>query len=126
MLIVAGLAIGLTLALAQSGMLLAAHRSGVSRLLEWLSPTWTLWTIAPTFITQTPVAAAVLTLVWIAAALAAGWWLGRQPVTLTPGRATLRAIAACTVAIVAVSIVVPVFGLGRHEAPRVSAGRAPR
>jgi hypothetical protein len=125
LLIVAGLAIGFTLALAQSGMLLAAHRSGVSRLLEWLSPTWTLWTLAPTFITQTPVAAAVLTVVWIVAALAAGWWLARQPATLTPGRATLRAIAACTVAIVAVSIVVPVFGLGRHEAPRVSNGRAP-
>lgn len=125
LLIVAGFAIGFTLALAQSGMLLAAHRSGVSRLLEWLSPTWTLWTLTPTFITQTPVAAAALTLVWIGAALAAGWWLGRQPVTLTQGRATLRAIAACTVAILGVSIVVPVFGLGRHEAPQVSAGRLP-
>ena len=125
LLIVAGLAIGFTLALAQSGMLLAAHRSGVSRLLEWLSPTWTLWTMAPTYITQTPIVAALLTLVWIGAALAAGWWLGRQPVTLTPGRATLRAIAACTVAVVAVSIVVPVSGLARHEAPKVSNGRAP-
>ena len=123
-LLIAGLAIGLTLAIAQTGMLLAAHRSGVSRLLEWLSPTWTLWTIAPTFITQTPIAATMLTLVWIAAALAAGWWLGRQPVTLTPGRATLRALAACVVAIIAVSIVVPVLGLGRHAPPRVSAGRA--
>jgi hypothetical protein len=123
-LMIAGIAIGLTLAFAQSGMLLAAHRSGVSRLLEWLSPTWTLWTIAPTFITETPLAAAALTMVWIVAALAAGWWLGRQPVTLTPGHATLRALAACVAALLVVSIVVPVLGLGRHTAPRVSAGRA--
>lgn len=110
-LIAAGLAIALALAFVQGGLLLAGYRNGISRLLEWLSPTWTLWTIAPTFVAQPPIAALATALIWIGVAMAAAWWLGRRPPSLTPGRATLAALLASAVALIVISIVVPLTGL---------------
>ena len=39
---------------AQKGLLLVAGRDGVSRLLEYWSPSWRLWSLAPSFLMQPP------------------------------------------------------------------------
>jgi hypothetical protein len=112
LLMASGLAIGLTLAFAQNGLLLAASRNGVSQLLAWLSGNWSVWLLAPAFITQSPLVAALVTMVWIAVACLAGWWLRSRAPTWTPGRAMLSAAFTCTVSVLLLSLALPPM-LGR-------------
>ena len=42
--------IGITLVVSQDGLLINNARDGTSALLEYWSPRWELWTLAPTFI----------------------------------------------------------------------------
>jgi len=119
-LIAIGVAFGLTLAFAQYGLLLAASRNGVSRLLEWLSSSWSIWSLAPAFIVQSPGVALFVTCLWLGAALLAGWWLRSRPRGWTPGRAMLSASLTCAAAIVLVSVLFPPL-LARS----IAAGPAP-
>ena len=54
LLVAASLAQMLFLLCAQKGLLLVADRNGVSRLLEYWSPSWRLWSLAPSFLMQAP------------------------------------------------------------------------
>ena len=56
---------------AQQGLLLVAGRDGVSRLLEYWSPTWRLWSLAPSFLMQPPAIAWAFTAIWLIALAAA-------------------------------------------------------
>lgn len=100
-----------TIAVAQQGLLLNAGRDGSSQLLEYLSPTWSLTAIVPTFIRSSVAEAWALTACWVAVALGAGWGLARM------GRARVRAeyasLAALTTAAAAVMVLswlVPIVG----------------
>jgi len=102
-----GLAVALTLGLAQNGLLLAGGRNGVSRLLDWLSPAWTLWGLGPSFIVQPPLVALLITAAWIAVASIAAWWLARRSSVRLPGRASALAAVTIAAAIVVASLIVP-------------------
>lgn len=65
--------VAVTLALAQDGLLINNGRDGTSALLDFWSPRWELWSLAPTFIAGSHAIA------WLQSA----WWL------------TIAAIAAC-------------------------------
>jgi hypothetical protein len=115
-LIAIGGAIGLSLAFAQNGLLLAANRNGVSRIIEWVSNEWSVWTIAPAFIVQSPLIAASLTACWIVMACIAGWWLASRPRTWTPGRGMLSATLVCALSVLLLSLLVPLV-MGRWVTP---------
>jgi hypothetical protein len=114
-----GAAFGLALGFAQNGLMLAASRNGVSRLLEWLSPDWSFWSLAPAFIVQTPALAALLAACWIAAACLAGWWLRSRPGTRTPGGAMLSAMLTGATAMLLVSLILPLLAGRWGAAPAI-------
>jgi hypothetical protein len=103
----AGVAIALTLGFAQQGLLLAAGRDGVSQIADWMSPAWSAWALGPSFITQTPLAASVITVVWLIVLPGACWLLLARRPTQSPGRAAVAAMTAAFAAIVAGSLIVP-------------------
>ncbi len=88
------------LVFAQDGLLVANGRDGTSSLLEWLSPRWPIWRLAPTFIAhEAPRALADVT-VWLLAVAVGSWALGRlRPASR--GAASLAALVGTAVVIVA-------------------------
>ena len=60
-----GVGIAITLAVGQDGLLINNARDGTSALLDFWSPRWELWSLAPTFIADR----------WILAWLNTAWWL---------------------------------------------------
>ena len=119
-----GIGIGLTLALAQDGRLIGNGRDGTSSLLEYWSPRWELWTLAPTFVVREATVAWVHTLWWLAIASGAGWFLAKQRTT-KPGLAALLAVATFTVALLIVSATFPLLPAGSPK-PRVDLGAQSR
>jgi hypothetical protein len=114
MLIAASVAMVVTLATAQQGLLLVGERDGTSRLLSWWSPSWPLAAVAPSYVAQPPWLATIETLVWIAA-LAVGFGLLIRFSTVTaPGRAALVAFGTATSALAAATVAVPLVP-GRGE-----------
>ncbi len=118
LLIAVNLGIVAFLAIAQNGLLLVAGRDGTSRLLEYWSPGWRLWSMAPAFISQPPGIALAFSAVWIAAAVLAFLLLRRVPGALAPGRTALAAGALAATALALVSLTVPSL-LGRWQAPDI-------
>jgi hypothetical protein len=101
-----GIGISLTLTSAQGGLIVSNFRDGTSALLEWWSPRWEAWTLAPSFVTQTTATALLNAAVWLAAAGAAARLLSRHRAS-TPGAAALTSIATFCGALLVVAIVVP-------------------
>lgn len=116
--------IGLTLALAQDGLLINNGRDGTSSLLEYWSPRWELWTLAPTFIVHAPPIAWLHTLWWLAVAAGAGWFLAR-PRTARPGPAALIALTTLAAALLLVAVTFPFLPAGAAR-PRVDLGARAR
>jgi hypothetical protein len=111
----------LFLLVAQHGLLLVAGRDGVSRLLEYWSPAWRLWSLAPSFLMQPPAIAWAFTAVWLIAIAAAARAAGRFRAPRAPGAAGLAACGIAGAALAAVSLVVP-LALERHRAPETRLG----
>ncbi len=89
LLLLISLVVTVTMTVAVNGGLVVQGRDGLSSILQWLSPTWHLWTAAPTYIFSSPAAASARSLLWLAgAALVA--WLCRRPSKIAPGSASLR------------------------------------
>ncbi len=101
-----GATITVALVVAQDGLLIAAARDGSSTLLEWLSPRWQLWSLAPTFIHHGPATAWVHSLAWVGLAVAAGWGLTRVRAA-TAGAASLAALGALAAGLTAASWLLP-------------------
>ena len=116
--------IAITLALAQDGLLINNERDGTSSLLEYWSPRWALWTLAPTFILQPTAIAWIQTLWWVATAAGAGWFLSRHTTT-RPGAAALVAAATLGAALLAVALTFPLLPAG-VPMPRVDLGARSR
>lgn len=116
--------IAITLAIAQSGFLINNERDGSSSLLEYWSPRWELWTLAPTFITGHTLIAWVQSLWWLAVAGTAGWFLSRHKTT-RPGLAALMALTTMGVALLVVSVTFNFLPSGA-PAPRVDLGARSR
>ena len=116
--------IALTLAVAQDGLLINNLRDGTSALLEYWSPRWELWALAPTFILHTAPIAWVHTLWWLAVTAGAGWFLATRK-TAEPGRAALIAMATVAVALIIVAVTLPFLPAGAAM-PRVDLGARSR
>lgn len=103
-----GVALTFVVVGAENGMLVSNDRDGTSSLLEWLSPRWPLWTLAPTFIAHEAPRAIVDAGVWVAALVFGSWGLGRVRAA-TRGAAALAALAACAIAVASVAVVLRVL-----------------
>ena len=116
--------IAITLAVAQDGFLINNGRDGTSSLLEYWSPRWELWTLAPTFILREATVAWVHTLWWLAIAGGAGWVLSRSRTT-KPGAAALTAITTLGAALLIISATFPFLPAG-GPMPHVDLGARSR
>lgn len=109
-----GVAICVTLLVAQDGLLVNNGRDGTSSLLEWLAPRVPLWDLAPTFIAHETARAMVDVAAWLGAVVLGAWFLGRQR-PATRGAASLTALAATAVVFVVGATAMRV--LPAHEVP---------
>lgn len=116
MLTAASVAQMLVLLWAQQGLLLVAGRDGVSRLLEYWSPSWRLWSLAPSFLMQPPPVAWAFTAVWLGSLALAAWIVARLRAPRPVGAASLAACGVAAGAVTLVSLVVPAT-LERWRAP---------
>lgn len=105
-------------------LLVALGRDGTSALLEFWSPRWELWTLAPTFIMHATPIALLHTAWWLAIAGGAGWFLSRQKTT-TPGRAALTAMVTLGAALLIIAVSFPLLPAG-EALPRVDLGARSR
>jgi len=95
-----------TLLIAQQGLLINNGRDGTSTLLQYWSPTWAAWSMAPTFIFHEAPIAWLHALAWLAVAAGASLLLARWKVE-TPGGATLAAITTLVASLLLLTIVMP-------------------
>ena len=87
-------------------MLINNGRDGTSAVLEYWSPRWHAWSLAPTFIFHEAPTAWLHSLAWLAVAFAAASALSRWR-TRSPGGAALAAMGTFVAALAAIGFVVP-------------------
>jgi hypothetical protein len=120
-----GAGIAITLAIGQDGLLLNNARDGTSALLEFWSPRWELWSLAPSFVAQHWTIAWLFMLWWLAIAGGAALVLSRARST----RAGVSALVACitfAIAMILIAITVPWLPTGRAEARTIDLGARAR
>src|SRR5688572_8163201 len=99
--------IAITLVVAQDGLVISNARDNTSALLEYWSPRWELWTLAPTFISQASWTIGALHAAWwLAVAFAAAFILGRSRVT-RPGLSALLAASTLAAALIVIAVTMP-------------------
>ena len=95
LLLLISVVITLTMVVAVNGKLVVQGRDGASSLLEWLSPTWHLWTAAPTYIFGSRTAASARSLLWLAGAALVAWLCRRSaPAAAATSESASREAAA--------------------------------
>ena len=109
--------IALTLTIAQDGLLISNARDNTSALLEFWSPRWELWTLAPTFISQASWRVGGLHVAWwLTVAFAAAWVLSHSRVT-RPGVSALLAAATLATALIVIAVTMPWLPANPPTAP---------
>ena len=92
----------ITLAVVAGLVPMRQEADGSSVLLQWLSPTWQLWSEAPTFVVGDAGAAAARVAVWLVACGFLAWiFFRKQP--MSPGRAGVAATTTITVLFLALA-----------------------
>src|SRR5262245_13245931 len=81
LLLASSLALAFVLAVTQNGALLYNDRDGAATFIEWLSPTWPLTSVLPSFIAGSLAGASARTLAWIGLGALVAWATRR----VTPG-----------------------------------------
>lgn len=119
-----GAGIALTLALAQDGLLINNARDGTSALLDFWSPRWQLWSLAPTFIADRWSLAWLNTTWWLIVATGAAMLLGRTRSTRA-GVSALFAFATFAVALLIIAITIPLIPTSRPQ-PAIDLGARAR
>ena len=118
-----GVGIALTLVAAQNGLLIDNGRDGTAALLEYWSPRWALWSLAPTFTLQnTPVAYGHAAL-WLAVASAAAVVLSRWR-RVGPGSAALVAVSVAAMALLLIAVAMPLLPASEPRPPINLAARS--
>ncbi len=120
-----GAGIAITLAIGQNGLLISNSRDGTSALLDFWSPRWDLWTVAPSFVRQQWATAWLLTAWWLVIAGGAAFALSR----LRSTRAGLSALAAFFtfgLALLIIAITAPLLPSGRAEFRAIDLGARAR
>jgi hypothetical protein len=131
-----GMGLCVMVATAQNGLLLVAGRDGTSQVLSYLAPSSGVWTLLPTFLRQSPGAAALLAALWVLPLLVTGALtarLSRGESDSTAGVPTTRTSpgrAAAVSAFLAVSVVALVSGIAQAvmtpSTPAPDLARRPR
>jgi len=119
-----GVGIAITLAIGQDGLLINNARDGTSSLLDFWSPRWPLWSLAPTFIADRWFLAWLNTAWWLIVAAAAAFVLSRRPSTRA-GVSAVTAFAAFAIALWLVAITVPLLPTARPQ-PAIDLGARAR
>ncbi len=101
-----GVGVAATLVMAQEGLLINNGRDGTSSFLEYLSPLWEAWTLAPSFVHHEAGTAILHSMTWLAVAAGAAIVL-RHLRPATPGGASFVALVTFAAALVLVALVVP-------------------
>jgi hypothetical protein len=120
-----GAGIAITLATGQNGLLINNARDGTSALLDFWSPRWELWSLAPSFIGQHWTMAWLLTMWWLAIAGGAALVLARGR-SAHAGVSALAAFFAFAIALMAIAITAPWLPSGRAEAHTIDLGARAR
>jgi hypothetical protein len=116
--------IAITLVVGQDGLLINNARDGTSALLEFWSPRWELWSLAPTFIALPWTIAGLHLAWWLAIAAAAAIFLSRARTT-RPGASALIAAGTLAAALIIIAMTMPL--LPSHASlPRVDLGARAR
>ena len=100
--------IAITMVLSQDGLLINNARDGSSALLDYWSPRWELWSLAPTFIALPWTTGALQAAWWLAVAAAAAYVLSRQR-QVQPGAAALTAAGTFAAALIVIAITMPLW-----------------
>ena len=117
--------IAATLVIAQDGLLINNGRDGSSSLLEYWSPRWEVWSLAPTFLGGQPWTIGVLqTAWWLAIAALAAVVLSRAR-TARPGTSALIAAATLSAALMVLAVTMPWLPQGK-PVPHVDLGARSR
>ena len=95
---------------AQQGLLTANGRDGTSSLLEYLSPGWPAWTIAPSFVYHETAMALAHSAAWLLLAAGTAFAIGRMR-DLRPGAASLAAMLSAATALLIAAVVMPALPL---------------
>ena len=102
------IAIAITLTIAQDGLLINNSRDGTSALLEYWSPRWELWTLAPSFVRRDLGVAWLHSVCWLAVAALAGLVLSRWR-SLRPGVSALAAAGTFAAALGLIAVTFPLL-----------------
>jgi hypothetical protein len=117
--------IAITLAVAENGLLINNNRDGTSALLDFWSPRWELWALAPTFVAPAwTLTAWIHTAWWLAIAAAAATLLMRVRSTRA-GPSALIAVATFGAALVIIALTMPLLPAG-PPVPRIDLGARSR
>ncbi len=103
-----GVGIAATMTFAQEGLLIANGRDGTSSLLEWWSPRWELWTLAPSFVFHEAPTALAHSAAWLILSAIAAWVLSRAR-TSRPDAAAMAALTTFGAALLAASLLLPLL-----------------
>jgi hypothetical protein len=117
-----GIATSATFAFAQQGLLIANGRDGAAEILDYLSPSRLLASMAPSFTADrtAPGTPLLLAALW-SAAIACVWRVARGPSDEAAGRAALAASVLVSAAVLVMSVVAPL--LNRHRLERIVPAR---
>ena len=116
--------IAITMVLAQDGLVINNARDGSSALLEFWSPRWELWSLAPTFIALPWTIAGLQTVWWLAIAAAAAFGLSRMR-TVRAGASALAAAGTLAAALILIAMTMPLLP-SSPSLPRVDLGARAR
>jgi len=104
--------IAVTLAIGENGLLLANGRDGTSALLDYWSPRWDLWTLAPTFVAPGWTLRGWMHMTWwLAVATGAAWVLSKAR-SARPGTSALIAVGTLGAALVVIAVTMPLLPPG--------------
>lgn len=99
--------LAVTLAMVLALVPVRQEADGASGVLQWLSPTWQLWSEAPSYIVGSAGQATLRVILWLATFGLGGWLLLRWKMP-SPGRAALAATTVVTLLFVALASVTSV------------------
>jgi hypothetical protein len=120
-----GVGIAVTLAIGQDGLLINNGRDGSSALLEFWSPRWELWSLAPSFVGQHWLHAWLYVIWWLAFAAGAAVLLARTRSTRA-GVSALFAFATFAVALMLIAVTVRLLPAGRSGQQAIDLGARSR
>jgi len=120
-----GVGIAITLAIGQNGLLISNSRDGTSALLDFWSPRWDLWSLAPSFVRQQWAIAWLLTTLWLAIAGSAAFVLSRTR-SSRAGVSALVAFLVFGIALLVIAITAPWLPSGRTETHTIDLGARAR